>query len=215
MTINILIAENHTVMCEGLQILLESESDLNVVSIAKNGREAVEISRQLNPDIVIMDIDMPEKNGILATREICTENPSCKVIGFSMLTANQYVTDMFQAGAVGYIPKESAFEELVTAIHSVLKGQMYLSPIISRTILTHFITNQNNENTSSISILSDRELEILQLIAEGKSSKEISLSLHISNNTVIRHRQNIMDKLELHNIADLTRYAIREGHIHV
>ncbi len=215
MTINILIAENHTVMCEGLQILLESESDFNVVAIAKNGREAVEMSKQWNPDIVIMDIDLPEKNGILATKEICTKIPSCKVIGFSMLTANQYVTSMFQAGAVGYIPKESAFEELLTAIHSVLKGQMYLSPIISKTILTHFLSNQNNENTSSVSILSDREQEILQLIAEGKSSKEISSSLHISNNTVIRHRQNIMDKLELHNIADLTRYAIREGYIHI
>ena len=214
MATSILIAEDHTVMCEGLQMLLESEPDFKVVAIAKNGREAVEMSRQLNPDIVIMDIDMSEKNGILATKEICTENSYCKVIGFSMLTANQYVTGMFQAGAVGYIPKESAFEELVTAIHSVLRGQMYLSPIISKSVLTHYLANQNDENAAS-SILSDREKEILQLIAEGKTSKEISSALHISNNTVVRHRQNIMDKLELHNIADLTRYAIREGYIQI
>ena len=215
MEIKILIAEDHAVMCEGLQMLLETETDFKVVAIAKNGREAVEMSRQFNPDIVIMDIDMSEKNGMLATKEICSENPYCKIIGFSMLTANQYITGMFQAGAAGYIPKESAFEELVKAIRSVLKGQMYLSPVISRTFLTHYLTNQSNENITPESILSDREKEILQLIAEGKTSKEISSALHISNNTVIRHRQNIMDKLELHNIADLTRYAISEGYIHV
>ena len=214
MTTNILIAEDHTVMCEGLQLLLESEADFKVVGIAKNGREAVEMSRQLNPDIVIMDIDMPEKNGMLATKEICADNANCKVIAFSILTANQYVIGMFRAGALGFIPKEGAFEELVTAIHSVTKGQMYLSPIISKTLLVQLIS-EDNENASPETILSDREMEILQLIAEGRTSREIAKNLHISNNTVIRHRQNIMDKLELHNIADLTRYAIREGYIHV
>ena len=215
MPINILIAENHTVMCEGLQMLLESEADFKVVAQAKNGQEAVDMSHQFDPDVVIMDIDMPEKNGILATKEICRENPNCKVIGFSMLTANQYVTGMFEAGASGYVPKESAFDELVSAIKSVLKGQMYLSPVISKTVITHCLSNTGTSNAATASILSDREKEVLQLIAEGKISKEIAARLHVSPNTVLRHRQNIMEKLELHNIAELTKYAIREGLVHV
>ena len=215
MPINILIAENHTVMCEGLQMLLESEADFKVVAQAKNGQEAVNMSRQFDPDVVIMDIDMPEKNGILATKDICRENPNCKVIAFSMLTASQYVTGMFEAGASGYVPKESAFDELVSAIKSVLKGQMYLSPAISKTMITHCLSKTEIGHANTASILSDREKEVLQLIAEGKISKEIATRLHVSTNTVLRHRQNIMEKLGLHNIAELTKYAIREGLIHV
>ncbi len=211
MQINIIIAEDHIVMREGLQMLLESEDDFKVVAQAGNGHQAIEMNREFKPDVVIMDIDLPEKNGILATKEICRENPGCKVIGFSMLTANQYVTGIFEAGAMGYVPKESAFEELVCAIKSVLKGQMYISPTISKTFLTHYMSKSGNPEAS---VLSDREKEVLQLIAEGKVSKEIASKLHLSNNTVIRHRQNIMDKLKLHNIADLTRYAIREGFVH-
>ena len=201
-------------MYEGLQMMLESEANFKVVAHAKNGLESVEMSRQHNPDVVIMDIDLPVKNGILATKEICETNPDCKVIGFSMLTANQYVTGMFEAGAAGYVPKEGAFEELVTAINSVIKGQMYISPTISKTFISSCFTNPGNRNTATTSILSDREQEILQLIAEGNLSKDIAGILHISNNTVIRHRQNIMDKLELHNVAELTRFAIREGLVH-
>lgn len=210
MPINILIAEDHAIMRQGLMVLLEGEAEFNVVGQAQNGAEAVELARKLKPDIVIMDIDMAEKNGILATKEICSENPDCKVVGLSMLTTNQFIKGMFEAGAVGYVPKNGAFEELALAINSVLKGQMYLSPAISKTVLTDYLIRVKND-TSTCSVLSDRESEVLQLIAEGKVSKEIATKLHVSLNTVIRHRQNIMDKLGFHNVAELTRYAIREG----
>lgn len=211
MPVDILIAEDHAIMREGLQALLKAEPDFNVVAEAHNGQQAVELSRKFRPDIVIMDIDMSVKNGILATKEICSENPDCMVIGLSILTANQFVAGIFDAGAHGYVPKEGAFEELVTAIKSVLKGQMYLSPIISKSVLTYYLNRNKNDISTITSVLSDREKEVLQLIAEGKASKEIANILHISTNTIIRHRQNIMDKLELHSIAELTRYAIREG----
>ncbi|MGD8786659.1 MAG: response regulator transcription factor [Phycisphaerales bacterium] len=213
MPANILIAEDHAIMREGLQVLLETEPDFKVVAQAQNGREAVELSRKFKPDVVIMDIDMPEKNGILATKEICSENCDCKVIGLSMLTTNQFITGIFEAGGRGYIPKEGAFEELAIAIDSVLKGQMYLSPIISRTVLTDYLARIREGKPTTNSVLSDREKEVLQLIAEGRVSKEIANRLHVSINTIIRHRQKIMDKLELHCIAELTRYAIREGYI--
>jgi len=210
MPINILIAEDHAMMRQGLMVLLEGEAEFNVVGQAQNGIEAVELARKLKPDIVIMDIDMAEKNGILATKEICSDNPHCKVVGLSMLTTNHFIKGMFEAGAVGYVPKNGAFEELAIAINSVFKGQIYLSPIISRTILTNYLIRVKND-TSTCLVLSGRESEVLQLIAEGKVSKEIAAKLHVSLNTVIRHRQNIMDKLDLHNVAELTRYAIREG----
>jgi DNA-binding NarL/FixJ family response regulator len=213
MPVNILIAEDHAIMREGLQVLLEAEPDFKVVAQAQNGREAVELSRKFKPDVIIMDIDMPEKNGILATKEICSENGDCKVIGLSMLTTNQFITGIFEAGARGYIPKEGAFEELAIAINSVLKGQMYLSPIISKTVLTDYLANIREGKPIINSVLSDREKEVLQLIAEGRASKEIANRLHVSINTIIRHRQKIMDKLELHGVAELTRYAIREGYI--
>lgn len=192
-------------------MLLEAEPDFKVVAQAENGREAVELSRKLRPDVVIMDIDMPEKNGILATKEICSVNSDCKVIGLSMLTSNQFITGLFEAGAQGFVPKDGAFEELATAINSVLKGQMYLSPIISKKVLMDYIARIKDDKLKTTLVLSDREKEVLQLIAEGKASKEISNRLHVSVNTIIRHRQNIMDKLELHSVAELTRYAIREG----
>lgn len=211
MPVNILIAEDHAIMRQGLMVLLEEQPDFRIAGQAQDGREAVELARELKPDIVIMDIDMPEKNGILATKEICSENPDCKVIGLSMLTTNQFITGMFEVGACGYVPKDSAFEELSAAIDSVLKGQMYLSPAVSKTVLTNYVSRIRSDKSSQDSILSDREKEVLQLIAEGKASKEIAPRLHVSLNTVIRHRQNIMDKLELHSVAELTRYAIREG----
>jgi len=211
MPVNILIAEDHAIMRQGLMVLLEEQPDFRIAGQAQDGREAVELARELKPDIVIMDIDMPEKNGILATKEICSENPDCRVIGLSMLTTSQFITGMFEVGARGYVPKDSAFEELSAAIDSVLKGQMYLSPAVSKTVLTDYVSRIRSDKSSQDSILSDREKQVLQLIAEGKASKEIAPRLHVSLNTVIRHRQNIMDKLELHSVAELTRYAIREG----
>jgi len=211
MPVNILIAEDHAIMRQGLMVLLEEQPDFRIAGQAQDGREAVELARELKPDIVIMDIDMPEKNGILATKEICSENPDCRVIGLSMLTTSQFITGMFEVGARGYVPKDSAFEELSAAIDSVLKGQMYLSPAVSKTVLTDYVSRIRSDKSSQDSILSDREKQVLQLIAERKASKEIAPRLHVSLNTVIRHRQNIMDKLELHSVAELTRYAIREG----
>ena len=210
MPVNILIAEDHEIMRQGLIVLFEGEPEFNIVGQAQSGVEAIELARKLKPEVAIMDIEMAEMNGILATKEICIENPDCKVIGLSMLTTNQFITGMFEAGAVGYVPKNGAFEELSIAIDSVLKGQMYLSPSISKAILTDYLGRIKNDK-SAPPALSDREKQVLQLIAEGKGSKEIAPRLYVSLNTVIRHRQNIMDKLDLHSVAELTRYAIREG----
>jgi DNA-binding NarL/FixJ family response regulator len=211
MSTKILIADDHKIMREGLRNLLEKQADFEVVGEAENGSGAVKKAMELSPDVMIMDIGMPDLNGIEATRQILSENPQIKVIALSMHAENRYIAEMLKAGALAYLLKDSTFEELIKAIRSVLAKKIFLSQTIAETVITDYVTHIPRESFSAFSILTQREREVLQLIAEGKSTKEIASTLFLSVKTVETHRQNIMEKLNLRSVAELTKYAIREG----
>lgn len=215
----ILLADDHRMMRDGLRALLEREG-LEVVAEAADGREAVSLVLRLHPDIVIMDVSMPELNGIDATRKLRAEAPKTKVIGLSMNADRRYVLAMFAAGAVGYLLKSSASEELIQALRAVSAGQKYVSPAIANIVLEHLTEGPAAggsrlaavpQTHQIVKALTTREREVLQLLAEGKASKEIAAQLGISLATVETHRRQIMDKLGLRTVAELTKYAIREG----
>lgn len=210
MSIKILVADDHKVMREGLRTLIEKQPGMEVIAEAENGRMALKLIKKLSPDIAIMDIAMPDLNGIEATRQIVAEAPGTKVIALSMHSDRQFVTRMMSAGASGYLLKDCAFEEVARAIRSVMARQIYLSPEIVSIVVKAFL-RRSEPSDSMLSVISPREREVLQLIAEGKTTKQIALRLHISAKTVDTHRRNIMDKLDIHSIAELTKYAIREG----
>jgi two-component system response regulator NreC len=207
----ILIADDHKLMREGLRTLIEKQKGLEVIAEADNGREAVKLVRDLEPEIVIMDIAMPVLNGIEATRQIVSELEKTKVIVLSMHADKRFIIKALKMGASAYLLKDSAFKDLVQAINEVVKDKIFLSPRITDIVIDDYINSKSNEDTSDLYKLSGREREVLQLIAEGKTTKEISSRLYISIKTVETHRKKIMDKLDIHNIADLTKYAIREG----
>ena len=196
---------------EGLQSLVEKENDLEVVGMADNGRQALLLARRLKPDVVIMDIAMPELNGIDATRQIVAEVPGVKVIALSMHSEKQFVEGMLRAGVVGYLLKESAFEELIKAIRIVCAGKKYLSPDVTDIVLRDYLSPVNEKGSEQAPDLTLREREVLQLLAEGRATKEIAERLNISIKTVESHRKNIMTKLNLHTVAELTKYAVRHG----
>ena len=196
---------------EGLQSLVEKENDLEVVGMADNGRQALLLARRLKPDVVIMDIAMPELNGIDATRQIVAEVPGVKVIALSMHSEKQFVEGMLRAGVVGYLLKESAFEELIKAIRIVCAGKKYLSPDVTDIVLQDYLSPVNEKVSEQAPDLTLREREVLQLLAEGRATKEIAERLNISIKTVESHRKNIMTKLDLHTVAELTKYAVRHG----
>ena len=206
----ILIADDHRLLREGLRALLERDG-FRVIGEANNGRSAVRLAKQLQPDIVITDIAMPDLNGVEATRQICVEAPRSKVLALSMHTESRFVLGILEAGASGYLLKDAAFEELTLAIKAVLKGQVYLSPAISGVVLSQSLARFNPNARSDRVQLSKREQEVLQLIAEGQSTKKIAATLHVSVKTVETHRKQIMDKLDIHSVAELTKYAVREG----
>ena len=206
----ILIADDHRLLREGLRALLERDG-FHVVAEADNGRSAVRLAKQLQPDIVITDIAMPDLNGVEATRQISAEAPRSKVLALSMHTQSRFVLGILEAGASGYLLKDSAFEELSVAINAILKNQIYLSPAIAGVVVQQSLGHSLSKSGSSQSELSKREREVLQLIAEGKSTKKIAAMLHISVKTVETHRKQIMDKLDIHSVAELTKYAVREG----
>lgn len=210
MSIKVLVADDHKVVREGLRTLIEKQPGMEVIAEAENGRMALKLIKKLSPDIAIMDIAMPDLNGIEATRQIVAEAPSTKVIALSMHSDRQFVTRMMSAGASGYLLKDCAFEEVARAIRSVMARQTYLSPEIVSIVVKAFL-RRSEPSDSMLSVISPREREVLQLIAEGKTTKQIALRLHISAKTVDTHRRNIMDKLDIHSIAELTKYAIREG----
>ena len=215
MKINIILADDHHVIREGLRLLLERETDLLVLAEADTGRGALSAVKKFNPDLVIMDVSMPELNGMEATRKILSEAPATKVLALSMYSDKRFVEGMFQAGVSGYILKNCIARELVSAIRLVAKGQVYISPEIAGTIvdgyLSRLVPQTDTTHRLQRKTLADREREILQLISEGQNSKEVAETLHVSSKTVDAHRRNIMEKIGVHSIAELTKFAIREG----
>jgi len=210
MSIRIILADDHTILRDGLKRSFEQENDIKIVGQAANGLAVVDMTRELSPDVIIMDIGMPELNGIEATRLIARDFPDVKIIGLSMHSSDKYIREMFRAGASGYLLKNSPFEEVVEAVKTVFSGQTYISPAIGEKVIKEY-TTKTPDDKSVFSVLSGREREVLQLLAEGNTTKQIGLSLHISPKTVEAHRLRIMNKLQIDNIALLTKYAIQEG----
>jgi len=212
MEYKIIIADDHKIVREGLRTLLEKLSGFKVVGEACDGVQSLEKANELQPHLIIMDISMPVLNGIEATRQILQKVPSTRIIALSMHADRRFVLEALKAGVKGYLLKDSAFEELQTAIKTVLNNQVFLSSSITDLVVREFIQQSEvGVAKSAYVILSPREREILQLFAEGHSTKEIANHLRISIKTVETHRKQVMDKLNLHSIAELTKYAIREG----
>jgi len=210
MALRILLVDDHQIVREGLRILLEKEPDMEVAAEAEDGRAAVRLAREVSPQVVIMDVAMPDLNGIEATRQIVAECPGIKVIALSMHADRRFVANMLKAGASGYLLKDSAFEELARAIRTVAADKVYLSPEVSDIVVRDYVKGPQEE-ASVYSLLTPREREVLQLLAEGKATREIADCLHVSVKTVETHRQQIMYKLKVRSVAELTKYAIRGG----
>lgn len=206
MPLRILLADDHAVVREGLRVLLEREG-FTFSAEASDGREAIQLCEKHKPDIAVLDLAMPLLNGIDAAREIIKANSKIKVILLTMHTEDHLVLESLRAGVTGYVLKTRASSELVQAIRAVSKGEMYLTQSISRTIVQAFL----NKDDVPDRFLSDRERQVLQLVAEGKTTKELATILGISAKTAESHRSNIMDKLDIHDVAGLVRYAIRTG----
>ncbi len=211
MSYKVLLADDHKIVRDGLRTLLDKNAEVRVVGEAENGRTAVQLAKKLAPDIVILDVAMPDLNGIEAARQIIAECPGVKVIAVSMHSDRRFVAEMLKAGASAYLSKDYAFDELETAIRAVISGKVYLSPDISGVVVDNYVRQTPNPESSAFSLLSQREREVVQLLAEGKTAKEIASELHVSIKTVETHRTNIMAKLNIHRLAELTKYAIREG----
>lgn len=205
--LRIVLADDHTVVRRGFGLILSKEPDLEVVGEAKNGREAVELAEKLQPDIVVIDVTMPELNGIEGTRRISSVCPKARVLALSMHREAVYVRDILRAGARGYVVKDADDEEFLAAVRSVGRGDAYLSPSIADAVLADY----RRHVTNPIDLLTSREREVLQMIAEGKTNKEIAVVLDLSVYTVEAHRGKIMEKLNLHSTGDIVRFALRNG----
>ncbi|MBZ0156577.1 MAG: response regulator transcription factor [Alphaproteobacteria bacterium] len=210
MSLKVLLADDHKIVRDGLRTLLQKNADIEVIAEAEDGRETVHLVKKLSPEIVVMDIAMPDLNGIEATRQIMAEHPGIKIIALSMHSDKRFVMEMLKAGASAYLLKDCAFEELILAIRAVTENKTYLSPGIAGVVVEDFL-HARKEEPSVFSVLTDREREVLQLLAEGQTTKEIASHLQVSIKTIETHRNRIMDKLGIHTIAELTKYAIREG----
>jgi DNA-binding NarL/FixJ family response regulator len=211
--IKVLLADDHTIVRQGLRVLLEAEPDIAVVGEAGNGREAVQMTKKILPDVVVMDIAMPGLNGLEATRQIVKEVPTAKLLVLSSYNDDEYVHQVTSAGATGYLLKQTAATELIKAVRETRRGNAFFSPVISKRLVERYreavlsgtpVKKQND-------LLTSREAEVLQLIAEGRANKQIAAELCISIKTVEKHRQQVMNKLNIHDIAGLTRYAISKG----
>jgi two-component system response regulator NreC len=205
--IRILLADDHVLVRQGFRMILEAQQDMQIVGQAGNGREAVELAEKLHPDIVVMDVAMPELNGIEATRRLAVSSPRTRVLALSMHKDSVYVREMLRAGARGFLLKDSGDADLVAAVRAVAKGEGYLSPAVSDAVLTDY----RRHVTDPIDLLTSREREVLQSIAEGKTNKEIATALNLSVYTVEAHRGRIMEKLNLHSTGELVRFALRNG----
>ncbi len=210
--IKVLLVDDHTIVRKGLRALLDAEPDIEVIGEAETGREALQQAHELLPDIVLMDISMPDMNGAEATRQIRHRLPSAKILVLSMHADEEFVFQLLRAGASGYLIKKTAPEELILAIKTVFQGHSFLSPAISNTVIDAYVRRADEMTAEDhYEILTEREREILQLVAEGRTSREISELLHITARTVETHRANLMAKLDIHTVAELTKYAIRRG----
>jgi DNA-binding NarL/FixJ family response regulator len=205
--ITILLADDHSVVRQGFRRILESQPDMQIVGEAANGRQAIEQATKLLPDVVVMDVAMPELNGIEATRRLMESSPRTRVLALSMHKDAVYVREILRAGARGYLLKDAIDADLLAAVRSVAKGEAYLSPAIADAVLTDY----RQHVTDPIDLLTSREREVLQLIAEGKTNKEIATTLKLSVYTVDAHRGRIMEKLNLHSTGELVRFAVRKG----
>jgi len=203
----ILLADDHSIVRQGFRLILEAQSDIEIVGEASNGREAIVQAERLQPDIVVMDVAMPELNGIEATRRLTAVVPRCRVLALSMHKDAVYVREILKAGARGYLLKDALDRDLVAAVRALMRGEGYLSPAVSDTVLTDY----RRHVTNPIDLLTSREREVLQMIAEGKTNKEIAGALSLSVYTVDAHRGRIMEKLNLHSTPDLVRFAMRNG----
>lgn len=211
MKITVIIADDHMIVRDGIRSLLEKQPDIEVVAEADNGRTALKHAQQLSPDVIIMDIGMRELNGIDATRQIIGKLPDVKILALSMYSDKQFIKGMFKAGASGYMLKDSASKELVDAIRIVADSKVYISPSIAGVVTEDYLERLAEKDTSVHSVLTSREVEVLQLLAEGESTKQTASILSVSTKTIESHRKNIMRKLDIDNIVDLIKYAIREG----
>lgn len=211
--IKVLLVDDHTVVRQGLRVLLEAEQDIEIVGEADTGRQAVQMTRKLAPDVVVMDIAMPNLNGLEATRQILKEMPKAKVLVLSSYSDDEYVHQMTEAGAAGYLLKQTAATDLIKAIREARKGNAFFSPSISKRLLDQYREAflKGVPVKKRTDLLTSRESEVLQLIAEGKPNKQIASDLCISIKTVEKHRQQLMNKLNIHEVAGLTRYAISKG----
>jgi DNA-binding NarL/FixJ family response regulator len=210
-SVRILIADDHAVVRQGLRALIESRTDMSVVGEAANGRVAVQMARDLSPHVVVMDVTMPDMNGVEATRQVVKGVKGVKVVALSMHSERRLVIEMLRAGASAFVLKEYVFDELLNAIHSALADRKYLSPKLVGIMVDDYARKAVPGDPSPASALTAREREVLQLLAEGATMREISVKLHVSMKTVETHRKNVMLKLRTHSIAALTKHAIREG----
>ncbi len=212
-TITVLLVEDHTVVRQGFRLVLEAEADIAIVAEAENGRQAVQLAKKFHPDVVIMDIAMPVLNGLEATRQIIKEVPAARVLILSSYSDDEYVHRLTEAGAAGYLLKQTAAADLIKAIREAKKGNAFFSPAISKRLIEHYRETvlKGFPVKKQSGALSSRQAEVLQLIAEGRPNKQIAAELNVSLKTVQNHRQQLMKKLNIHDIAGLTRYAISKG----
>ncbi len=211
MKTKILLVDDHKILRDGICSIVKGYPDMEVIGEAANGKAALQLVEELSPDIVIMDISMPDLNGIDATRMIIADNPNIKVIALSMHHDKQFVSEIFKAGASGYLLKDCAFDELEHAVNIVMDGKTYINPQIASLVIESLVNQPQATSQKTFSLLTDREREVLQLISEGQSTKEIASKLSVSAKTIESHRRQVMGKLNIRNIAELTKYAIREG----
>lgn len=211
MGVRVILADDHSIVRNGLCRLLQQHDGVEIVAEAKNGHDTLDVARRLIPDVVIMDISMPDLNGIEATRQLTKELPETKVIALSMHSSRKFVIEMLKAGAAGYLLKDCAVEELTTAIDTVVAHKTYLSPAVADVVVENYVRNVPDGEQSAYSLLTQREREVLQLMAEGKTTKQIAKNLYISPKTVEAHRLRLMKKLDMDSVAKLTKYAVQEG----
>jgi two-component system, NarL family, response regulator NreC len=209
--IRLLLVDDHAIVRSGLRMLLENEADLVLIGEAGNGQQALELADQLTPDVVIMDITLPDMSGIEVTRRLKQEHPKMAVVALTIHEDQQYFFEMLRVGASAYVPKRAAPDDLIAAIHAASRGETYIYPSLAKLLVSDFLERVGDGEETAISELTPREQEVLSMLAEGKTNDEIAAELVISPHTVARHREHLMGKLGLHNRSELVKYAIRKG----